>query len=306
MAKGFTSAILLAGLGAILFSAKAIVVKLCYAHGADAATVLALRMLFSLPFFWSAVWWVNKTQNLDPVCRKDRFALIVLGFLGYYVSSYLDFLGLETITVGLERIILYLTPAIVLVLSQFLLNKIISKRQWIAMAVAYLGVIVVFAQDVQFDGLPVVIGGLFVFASAISYAIYLIYSGEIVSRVGSIRLVAYASASATFFSVLQALVVNPVALWSQPMAVYQLSVFNGSFCTFVPMLFIMIAVNRVGSGLAAQAGAIGPVATIFLGWYFLAERISVLQIVGMAIVLISMGILLTVNRNQRPHLIDVE
>ena len=106
MAKGFTSAILLAGLGAILFSAKAIVVKLCYAHGADAATVLALRMLFSLPFFWSAVWWVSKTQNLDPVCRKDRFALIVLGFLGYYVSSYLDFLGLETITVGLERIIL--------------------------------------------------------------------------------------------------------------------------------------------------------------------------------------------------------
>ena len=152
MAKGFTSAILLAGLGAILFSAKAIVVKLCYAYGADAATVLALRMLFSLPFFWSAVWWVSKTQNLDPVCRKDRFALIVLGFLGYYLSSYLDFLGLETITVGLERIILYLTPAIVLVLSQFLLNKIISKRQWIAMAVAYLGVIVVFAQDVRFDG----------------------------------------------------------------------------------------------------------------------------------------------------------
>jgi drug/metabolite transporter (DMT)-like permease len=151
----------------------------------------------------------------------------------------------------------------------------------------------VFVQDVRVDGHLAAIGGLLVFLSAISYAIYLIYSGEIVSRVGSIRVVAYASASATFFSIAQALVMNPAALVRQPQEVYWLSVLNGSLCTFVPMLLIMVAVNRVGSGLAAQAGAIGPVATVFLGWLFLDEQITLIQLVGMTVVLISMGILLT-------------
>ncbi len=293
MTQGFTAAILFAGLGAILFSAKAIVVKLCYQHGADAGTVLALRMFFSLPFFWLAVLWDRLQNAPSPMSRKDQIQLMILGFLGYYVSSYLDFLGLAYISVGLERIILYLTPALVLLISAWLLKKAISRRQWVAMVVAYAGVILVFLQDIRFDGHQVAMGGFLVFLSAISYAIYLIYSGEIVSRVGSIRVVAYASASATFFSILQALIINPLALIQQPPEVYWLSVFNGSFCTFVPMLLIMVAVNRVGSGLAAQAGVIGPVATVFLGWYFLAERITLVQVMGMTVVLISMGILLT-------------
>jgi drug/metabolite transporter (DMT)-like permease len=299
MNDGSRSAIALAAVGAVLFSAKAVVVKLCYRHGADAETVLALRMLFSLPFFWAAVAWQVMVRRPAPLQRRDRITLLLLGFIGYYVSSYLDFLGLQYISVGLERIILYLNPTIVLVASAIFLKKRIDARQALAMAVAYAGVILVFLHDVRVDGRATALGSGLVFTGAITYAIYLIYAGEIVGRVGSIRLVAYASASATFFCVLQALVRNPIALITQAPQVYALSLLNASLCTFVPMLLIMTAVKRVGSGLAAQSGVVGPVATVFLGWYFLGEPVGWLQVLGIVVVLASMGMLLTATRTPR-------
>lgn len=301
MTKGSTPAILFAGLGAVLFSAKAVVVKLCYQYGADAETVLALRMLFSLPFFWAAVWWYVATRKPVAVQRQDAVRMLVLGFVGYYLSSYLDFLGLQYISAGLERIILYLNPTLVLVISAIALKKRIDSRQWLAMGVAYAGVALVFLHDVRLDGPRAFLGGSLVFICAVTYAIYLIFAGEIVKRVGSIRLVAYASASSTFFCVVQALIVNPQGLLTQGAEVYALSLLNASLCTFVPMLLIMAAVNRVGPGLTAQAGVVGPVATVFLGWYFLGEAIGVLQIVGVVVVLVSMGMLLTVVRTSQPH-----
>ena len=299
MRRGSTTAILYAGLGAVLFSAKAIVVKLCYRHGADTETVLALRMLFSLPFFWTAVWWYTATRQPAPLVRKDVRRLLLLGFVGYYLSSYLDFLSLQYISAGLERIILYLTPTLVLVISALVLGKRIDPRQWLAMVVAYAGVILVFLHDVRVGGERAALGSMLVFAAAFTYAIYLVFAGEIVNRVGSIRLVAYASASSTFFCVLQALVMNPQGLVSQVPAVYGLSLVNASLCTFVPMLLIMAAVKRLGPGLAAQSGVIGPVATVLLGWYFLGETIGVLQVVGIAVVLLSMGMLLNIARTRQ-------
>lgn len=298
MTQGSRSALLLAALGAVLFSAKAVVVKLCYRHGADTETVLALRMLFSLPFFWSAVWWYTVNRRPAPILPRDRIKVLLLGFVGYYLSSYLDFLGLQYVSVGLERIILYLNPTMVLVLSAIVLKKRIHARQWLAMAVAYAGVLLVFLHDVRVDGQQTLLGSSFVFTGAITYAIYLIFAGEIVNRVGSLRLVAYASASSTFFCVLQALIKNPLGMISQAPEVYGLSLLNASVCTFVPMLLIMAAVKQVGSGLAAQAGVMGPVATVFLGWYFLGEPIGPLQALGVVIVLASMGMLWTLTRTQ--------
>jgi drug/metabolite transporter (DMT)-like permease len=293
MNDGSRSAILLAGFGAVLFSAKAIVVKLCYRHGADTETVLALRMIFSLPFFWSLVWWHAVTRRPAPLSRRDVLIVLALGFAGYYLASYFDFLGLQYISVGLERIILYLSPTLVLLLSAVALKKRIDGRQWLAMAIAYAGVTLVFLHDVRLDGERVVLGSSLVFLAAVSYAIYLIYAGEFVHRVGSIRLVAYASASATFFCVLQALIRNPQGLVVQPAEVYGLSLVNASLCTFVPMLLTMAAVKRVGSSLAAQAGVVGPVATVLLGWWFLGEKIGPLQVLGVAVVLASMAMLFT-------------
>jgi drug/metabolite transporter (DMT)-like permease len=300
MTQGSKSAVLLAALGAMLFSAKAVVVKLCYRHGADAETVLALRMLFSLPFFWAAVWWQTVSRRPAPMLRGDRARVLLLGFVGYYLSSYLDFLGLEYVSAGLERIILYLNPTMVLVVSALALGKRIDSRQWLAMVVAYAGVLLVFFHDVRVDGEAAALGSALVFTGAITYAIYLIFAGEIVNRVGSIRLVAYASASSTFFCVLQAVIMNPLGMLSQAPAVYGLSLLNASLCTFVPMLLIMAAVKQVGSGLAAQSGVVGPVATVFMGWYFLGEPIGLMQVLGVVMVLVSMGILLTVSRPSVP------
>lgn len=307
MTQGIPSAIFFAALGAVLFSAKAVVVKLSYQYGSDAATVLALRMLFAMPFFWVAAAWNRRRHGLPPIGRQDRVRLLALGFIGYYVSSYLDFWGLEYISVGLERIILYLNPTMVLLISALLMSKKISRVQWVAMAVAYAGVVLVFLHDIRFEGgAQVALGGTLVFLCAASYAVYLIMAGEIVSRVGSIRTVAYASTSAMVCCVLHAMIANPQSILVQPGAVYGLAVFNAFFCTFVPMLLVMMAVNRVGSGITAQAGAVGPVATVFLGWYFLGEPIHATQIVGMAVVLVSVAILLTVNKPQRPELSEAE
>lgn len=302
MNRGSTTAILMAGLGAVLFSAKAIVVKLCYRYGADTQTVLALRMLFALPFFWGAVAWHALARRPAPLSRRDVRTIVLLGFVGYYVASYLDFLGLRYISAGLERIILYLNPTMVLVLSALLFGRAVHPRQWLAMLVAYAGVALVFVHDVQLTGERVLLGGSFVFLGALAYAIYLIYAGEIVARVGSIRLVAIASGSATVFCVAQSLIWNPHGLLTQPAEVYWLSLVNAALCTFVPMLLIMTAVNRIGPGLTAQAGAVGPVATVLLGWLLLGEEVGVLQFVGIAVVLASMGILLTAAPKARSNI----
>ncbi len=297
---GSMTPMLLASVGAILFSAKAIVVKLSYPYGASPEVILALRMLFSLPLFWFAAWWASRRQDWVPLSWRDRFVLFALGFIGYYLSSYLDFLGLQFISASLERIILYLNPTLVLILSALFVGKRIERGQWPAMAVAYLGVLLVFVQDVRWDGPQVMLGAGLVFLSAISYAVYLILAGEVVRRIGSIRVVAYACTSSCFFSLLQALIVNPSALITQSPEVYGLSLINASICTFVPMLLIMMALRRIGPGLTAQSGMVGPVAVVGLAWFFLDERISLVQLAGIGIVLTSMAMLVRVGRARTP------
>ncbi len=295
MQSGFYLSIILASLGAILFAAKAIVVKFSYQYGATADIVLTLRMVFSLPIFWLAVWWNQRVSSPKPLIKKDIIKVCAIGLLGYFLSSYLDFLGLHYISAGLERVILYLTPAIVLVLSKFFLKKEIDRRQYWAMVVAYLGIMMVFMHDIELNNQgAVILGSVLVFLAAVVYSVYLIFAGELVGRVGSIRLVALASASATVATCIQSLILGPDQLFVQQPEVYYFALINALFCTFMPMLFIMMAVNRIGSSLTAQAGTIGPVGTAFLGWYFLSEPVSALQLAGIAIVLIGIAILLSI------------
>ncbi len=303
MQSGFYLSIILASLGAILFAAKAIVVKFSYQYGATADVVLTLRMVFSLPIFWLAVWWNQRVASPEPLIKKDIIKVCAIGLLGYFLSSYLDFLGLHYISAGLERVILYLTPAIVLVLSKFFLKKEIDPRQYWAMMVAYLGIMMVFMHDIELNNQgAVILGSILVFLAAVVYSVYLIFAGELVGRVGSIRLVALASASATVATCIQSLVLGADQLFVQQPEVYYFAFINALFCTFMPMLFIMMAVNRIGSGLTAQAGTIGPVGTAFLGWYFLSEPVSTLQLAGIAVVLVGIAILLSIGNkpNQSP------
>jgi drug/metabolite transporter (DMT)-like permease len=290
--------LLMAGLGSILFSGKAILVKLAFGYGANAETLIALRMLMALPLFWGIYWWQAHRQVMSPLTFKDQIKIFSLGFMGYFLSSYLDFLGLQYISVGLERIVLYLTPTIVLLISYFVLKKSISRLQWYALAVGYLGVIVVFIQDASSTGSMALLGMLLVFASACSYAIYMIGSGEMVRRVGSVRLVVYASSASAFMSVIQILIYDPTAVFVQAQQIYWLSLLNASLCTVIPMLLIMIAINRIGSPLVAQAGILGPVSTLLMGWIVLSEPITWIQMGGMSLVMGAMWLLV---RNDAPN-----
>lgn len=289
--RRYVYGLLMAGLGSILFSGKAILVKLAFGYGANAETLIALRMLMALPLFWGIYWWQACRQVMSPLTFKDKMKIFALGFMGYFLSSYLDFLGLQYISVGLERIVLYLTPTIVLLISYFVLNKSISRLQWYALAVGYLGVIVVFIQDASSTGSMALLGMVLVFASACSYAIYMIGSGEMVRRVGSVRLVVYASSASAFMSVIQILIYDPAAVFVQVPQIYWLSLLNASLCTVIPMLLIMIAINRIGSPLVAQAGILGPVSTLFMGWIVLSEPITWMQMGGMSLVMGAMWLL---------------
>jgi len=290
--------ILMAGVGSMLFSGKAVLVKLAFVYGANAETLLALRMLMALPMFWSVYWWESRRKPMSPITWQDRGKLFFLGFLGYFLSSYIDFLGLQYISVGLERIVLYLTPTIVLLISYFALNKHISRMQWYALVVGYLGVFVVFIQDASSTGIHAWLGMILVFGSACSYAIYMIGSGEMVKRIGSVRLVVYASTASAVFSVIQSSLYNPSAVFEQAAQIYWLSLLNAGLCTVIPMFLVMIAINRIGSPLVAQAGILGPVSTIFLGYFILSESITLMQISGMVLVIAAMWLLV---RNDAPR-----
>lgn len=290
--SSYIFSLLIAILGSILFAGKAIFIKLSYRYGATSEVLLALRMIIAFPFFW--IIYLNSREYKEniPLAKKDIYQLAWLGFSGYFLSSYLDFIGLFYISAGLERIILYLTPAIVVLISYFFLQKKVTKIQWISIVIGYVGVVIAFIEDASTKGSHGWLGMGLVFASACLYANYLIFSGQIVQRIGSIRLVTIASSFSTLCGVIQIFILAPHSLMEQPSLVYVYSLCNAIFCTVMPMILIMVAVQRIGSTLTSQAGILGPIATIFMGWYFLQELISVHQIIGMFLVIFAVWLLM--------------
>jgi drug/metabolite transporter (DMT)-like permease len=290
-ARRFTTGLLLAAVGSVLFSGKAIVVKLAYRHGVDAETLIALRMLFALPFFALALWWTSR--NAPPIAARDHARIVFIGLLGYYAASYLDFLGLQYITAALERLILYLNPTIVLLMSALFLGRRILRLDGIALALSYAGILLVFWHDVRLEGDRVALGALLVFGSALCYAGYLVLSGELVARVGAIRLTAYAMCAASAAVLLQFALMRPLANLAASPPVLWLSAVNGFFCTVLPVFATMLAVARIGASNAALTAMVGPVATIALGYVFLGEAISGWQLAGTALVLAGVFVLST-------------
>ena len=269
--------------GAVLFSTKAVVAKLLYRYHIDAVTLIAFRMLFSLPVFAGVAIWKMRTQA--PLSWTDRWRIVGLGLIGYYLSSYLDFLGLQYISVGLERLILFLTPTFVLAITAIFLKRRITALEWGALALSYCGIVLVFVHDLAGGAGSTVIGSLFVLGSAITYAIYLLGSGEMVKRVGSLRLVAYAMCVSSVAGIAQFFLLRPASLLVQPLQVYGLSLVNGVFCTIFPVFMTMVAVGRIGAATASQAGMIGPVSTLFLGALLLGEPVTAVQLAGTGLVL---------------------
>jgi drug/metabolite transporter (DMT)-like permease len=278
-----TTGLLLAVAGSIAFSGKAIIVKLAYRHGVDAVTLVMLRMVFALPFFVLMAWWAGRGKaRLTP---HDWLGVVGLGFCGYYLSSFLDFWGLEFISASLERLILYLNPTIVLLLGWLLFKKRITQRQGVAMAISYSGVLLVFGHEVGLAGPHAAWGALLVFLSAVSYAVYLTYSGQLVQRLGALRLAGLATTVACFFCIAQFVVLRPMTALQVPEAVLWLSLLNATACTVLPVLLVMMAIERIGPGLTAQTGMIGPMSTLLMGVWILGEAFNVSILAGTALVL---------------------
>ena len=279
----------LAAFGAIAFSGKAILAKLMYRHGVDAVQVIFWRMLLALPLFLALAWWAGRGK--PALTARDWRAVAGLGFCGYYLSSLLDFIGLQYISAGLERLILYLNPTLVLLLSVLLFGQRITPKQGIALALGYVGVAVVFSHELSFQGANVALGAGLVFASAVSYAVYLVYSGELVQRLGALRLTGAATSVACGLAIAQLFVLRSPSAALVPEPVIWLSLLNATLCTFAPVLMVMMAIERIGATLAAQVGMIGPVSTVLLGVWLLGEPFTGWVVVGTALVLAGVWLL---------------
>lgn len=285
----FLAGLVFALVGSALFSAKAVVVKLAYRHGVDAVTLLALRMLFAAPFF--AVALAITGRGRPPLTLREHARLVLMGVVGYYGASYFDFLGLQYISAGLERLILYLYPTLVVLMSVLFLRRRFSRHDGIAMAVAYAGILAAFWHDLNSGGDNVPLGAALVFGSAVTYALYLVLGGEMVHKVGAIRLTSYAILVSTVAVVVQFLLVNPPDALRLPAPVYWLSAANGFFCTVLPAFATMLAIERIGAGRTALVAMVGPVSTIVLAALLLGEHMSGWGLLGTVMVLAGVLIL---------------
>lgn len=290
--RRFLSGILILVLANVCFSAKAVLVKLLYRYGVDVQSVIALRMLLALPFYVGVAWYLYRRTENVRLSRRDWLAISGLGILSYYVSSMLDFLGLQYVTASVERLVLFTYPTIVLLLSAVLFKQRITATQVWALALTYLGVVLAFAAEkglgAQKDLLR---GGLLVFGCAVTYSFYVVYTAQYAHRVGSAKFTSYAVIAATLPTLVQTGLHNGFDLFHFPAPVYGLAVLLAVLATVVPTFLIVEGIRVVGANNSGIIGFVGPVATILLGYIFLGEPVTGLQLIGTAVVLAGIGLL---------------
>jgi drug/metabolite transporter (DMT)-like permease len=274
-------------IGTIGFSGKAVIVKLAYHYPVDVMTLLALRMICSLPFFLAMAAWAGLRGSGAKMTRNDWLAVIGLGFIGYYLGSYLDFAGLQYVSAGLGRLILYLYPTLVLILSALFLGQAIRKRHMLSLALSYGGIVLVFYEQMGIGGdhHALLIGGSLVFASAATYAIYLLAGSRIVFKLGSMRFTAYTSIAACLFVIAHFMITHGRSALTVPHQVYLLAIVMAVFSTVLPLWLMAEGLRRIGANQAALVGCIGPISTIVFARIFLDEPISAVQLFGAVLVL---------------------
>jgi drug/metabolite transporter (DMT)-like permease len=287
--------------GVLGFSMKAIFIKLVYAGSSvDPVTLLTLRMLYAAPFYVAIAWWSGRTARAQPITRRDWRALIALGFIGYYFSSLLDFLGLQYISAALERLVLFLNPTIVVVLSAVFLGKPITRRAVLALVLAYAGIALCVWQSLHVgsDLRTLALGMGLVFASAFTYAFYLVGSGQVIARLGSARFIAWAMLASTLFVLIHFALARPLAALAVPAPVHRLTLAMAIFATVLPTWLIAESIRRMGANAASLVGSLGPVFTMGIGAVVLSEPVFGLQVVGAALVLA--GVMLVTLKPARP------
>ncbi len=278
--------VIFALLAAVGFSAKAIFVKLAYLDApVDAVTLLALRMAFSVPFFIGVALW-SRATHAAPISRHDTLLVVGLGLIGYYLSSLLDFIGLEYITAGVERLVLFLYPTFTVILVALVYKRPIGRGTLAAMALCYVGIVLVFLHEAGVrQGGNLALGASLVFAATLTYSAYLVGAGHAIARMGATRFTAYAMIVASAAALLQFALTHPASALALPARVYGLAIAIALFSTVLPVFMLGWAIRRIGSGSASLIGAIGPVSTIYMAYLILGEKLSAMQILGSALVL---------------------
>ena len=284
-----TLGIFLALLGVVLFSTKAIFVKLAYSHGVDTISLLLLRMLFAMPVYVFVLVFL-RTKPTMSIQRKDYVWLFFFSFVGYYIASYFDFIGLKYIKAGLERVVLFVYPTLVLLISRLFLKVKITKVQLWAILLTYIGVCIAFFNELSYEGSAVFTGVVFVFLSALTYAMYLVGSGWLLPKFGVLRYTSYAMLVATFCVLVHYFSVATTSLFVFVPEVYYLGVGMALFSTVIPSFLVSKAIALIGSGNFSIIGSVGPITTIILANLFLNEQFFVPQIIGTTIVIL--GVLL--------------
>lgn len=276
--------------GTIAFAFRPVLIKLGYAaHPVSATTLLFLRMTLALPFFLVMAWWL---RNSAPMAKRDWLGIIGLGFLGYYAASLLDFLGLQYVSAGLGRLIMFLYPTLVVILSALFLSKPATRREIAALAITYAGIALVLANQVGVAGESRLffLGAALVFSSAMCYAVYLVTGSQLVQRVGSMRFTAYTMMVSTVPALAQfALLESPAAL-VLPEKVWWYAILLATVCTVLPVFLVAEALKRIGANHFALIGALGPVTTVLADFVLLEGRLTSAQLAGGALVIF--GVLL--------------
>jgi drug/metabolite transporter (DMT)-like permease len=276
-------------LSSVAFSSKAIMVKLAYAYHLDAATLIALRMAFAIPFFAGLGWWAMRQSAPVSMTGKEWIMLVLLAVIGGYGSMWLNFEGLRYVSAGLERVILFLYPTLVVVMSAMFLKHQVTRREWFAMLTSYAGVVLVVWHDVEIAGLAsdeTLYGAWLVLLSAIVYAGYLLISGQLIPKLGASRFTACTMSMAALTSACHFGTSESMSgLTNLPHAVYVLAFLMALIATVLPSVLMNMGIHQLGSRKASLISAIGPVSTVVLAYLFLGESLSLIQGVGTSLVL---------------------
>ena len=280
--------VLLVVTSALLFSAKAVFVKLAYPYGVDALTLLTLRMGIALPCF-ATIAIIEERRHLRRAVAKTpgslRVSVALLGAIGYWLAAYLDFAGLVHITASLERVVLFAYPTFTVLLGRVLFGHRIGARAGVALAVSYAGIALALGGEARSSGPHAAVGAAMVALSALVYAGYLVGSGRIIPRYGAARFVAHALTAACFAVLAHFALTRPLGALVVPLPVLGLAALMAILSTVIPTLMLGIGIGRIGASEAAIAGSVGPISTLVLGAVFLHERITATQAIGSALVL---------------------
>lgn len=290
VAKKFWLGIFLGVLGVILFSSKAVMIKLAYNYKVDAITMLLLRMLFSFPFYVVIAYLYRNEINEVKITKKDYYWVVFFGVIGYYLASYFDFIGLTYITASLERIILFVYPTIVILLNRFFLKQPVTKVQGIAICLSYIGIIIAFSSEVEVSGSSAYLGGFFILLSAITYASFLVGSGWLIPKFGVVKFTAFAMLVSCLCVFIHFSFIGKTDLFNLQWQVYVLGALIAVFATVIPSFLISTSIKIISSSNFAIVAGIGPISTIILASFFLNERLTLVQFFGALLVLVGIVI----------------